>query len=283
MIPGIFAKTFAERPFEAARRAGYEVVQYNMACAGLEPMPDEIPAGVAETIRAEAQAAGVQIAALSATYNMIHPDPSVRRDGLRRLRVLAEAARAMGTRVLTLCTGTLDPEDQWRRHPGNDGAEPWRVLLENMEAAVGIAEKFDVELGIEPEHANVVSSARRARRLIDEMGSPRVRIILDGANLFEVEPLERQRAIVAEGIDLLADRIVLAHAKDRLADGRFTRAGAGVLDYGHYLARLQEAGFRGPLVTHGLAEEDAVPVGRFLAGHLAALADGGEISASQRE
>ncbi|QOY85529.1 sugar phosphate isomerase/epimerase family protein [Paludibaculum fermentans] len=273
MIPGIFARTFAERPFEAARRAGYAAVQYNMACAGLDPMPEVIPAELAASIRADAKASGIQIAALSATYNMIHPDAGVREKGLRRLRVLAEAARAMGTRLLTLCTGTLDAEDQWRRHPGNDGPEPWRSLLESMEAAVKIADEFDVDLGIEPEHANVVSSARRARRLIDELGSPRVRIVLDGANLFEVETLERQRAIVAEGIELLADRISLAHAKDRLADGRFTRAGAGVLDYGHYLARLHAAGFRGPLVTHGLAEEDAVPVERFLS-QFPALAPG---------
>ncbi|MGJ5814629.1 sugar phosphate isomerase/epimerase family protein [Paludibaculum fermentans] len=271
MILGIFAKTFAERPFEKARRAGYAAVQYNMSCAGLDAMPDAIPAGLAAAIRADAEAAGIQIAALSATYNMIHPDVEVRRKGLQRLRVLAEAAPGMGTRLLTLCTGTLDPEDQWRRHPGNDGAEPWQALLENMEQAIRIADEYDVELGIEPEHANVVSSARRARRLIDELGSPRVRIILDGANLFEAEPLDRQRAIVADGIELLADRISLAHAKDRLADGTFTRAGAGVLDYGHYLARLHAAGFRGPLVTHGLAEDDAATVGRFLDLHLQQL------------
>jgi sugar phosphate isomerase/epimerase len=283
VIPGIFAKTFAERPFEAARRAGYAAVQYNMACAGLDPMPEEIPVELVASIRADAAAAGIQIASLSATYNMIHPDTRVRQAGLRRLRVLAAAARSMGTRLLTLCTGTLDPADQWRRHPGNDGPEPWRTLLENMEKAVSIADEYDVDLGIEPEHANVVSSAQRARRLIDELGSPRVRIVLDGANLFEVETLDRQRAIVAEGIELLADRISLAHGKDRLADGRFTHAGAGVLDYGHYLARLHEAGFQGPLVTHGLSEDEAVPVGRFLALHLASLLSQAEISCRNRE
>ncbi|WP_321473312.1 sugar phosphate isomerase/epimerase family protein [uncultured Paludibaculum sp.] len=280
---GIFAKTFVERPFAAARQAGYVAVQYNMACVGLAPMPDAIAPEVTAAVRGAAVEAGIEIAALSATYNMIHPDVAVRRQGLARLRVLAGAAGALGTRLLSLCTGTLDAEDQWRRHPGNDGPGPWRTLLENMEAAIAIAEEFDVELGIEPEHANVVSSARRARRLMDELGSPRVRIILDGANLFETEPLEKQRVIVSEGIELLADRISLAHAKDRLADGRFTRAGAGVLDYGHYLASLVGAGFRGPLVTHGLGEEDAARVARFLGEHLAAVGGLGENSASQRE
>ena len=89
-----------------------------------------------------------------------------------------------------------------------------------MEAAIAIAERHDVDLGIEPELANVVDSAAKARRLIDELRSPRLKIVLDPANLFETETAEEQRRIVAEAIDLLADRIVMAHAKDRDAGRR---------------------------------------------------------------
>lgn len=263
---GIFAKTFAAEPFRRARECGYQAVQYNMACAGLPPMPDAIPDGLLDAIRRDADAAGIEIAALSATYNMIHPDPDVRRKGLEGLRILAAAAPRLGAPLLTLCTGTLDPEDQWRRHPGNDSAAAWRTLCENMAAALAIAEELGVGLGIEPEHANVVSSAIRAHRLIAEMASPRLRIVLDGANLVEAEPAQEKRAIIAAGIDLLADRIALAHAKDRLADGSFTYAGAGVLDYGHYLECLAQASYQGPVVAHGLAEQDAEGVARFLNG-----------------
>lgn len=266
---GIFAKTFSADPFRHARELGYEAVQYNMACAGLAVMPEEIPGSAAAAIRAESQ--GIEIAALSATYNMIHPDTAVRSQGLARLRVLAAAAPAIGTRLLTLCTGTLDRDDQWRRHPGNDSKDAWRTLRENMDAALQIAEEFGVDLGIEPEHANVVSSAARARRLMDEIGSPRLKIILDGANLVETEPPEEQLRIIAQGIDLLADRIALAHAKDRLASGHFTRAGAGVLDYRHYLGCLVRAGYRGPLVAHGLAEDEAAEVAGFLRARLAEI------------
>jgi sugar phosphate isomerase/epimerase len=160
----------------------------------------------------------------------------------------------------------MDPEDQWRFHPGNATREAWRALIENIRQAVSIADEFDVDLGIEPEFANVVSSAQKARQLIAEMRSPRLRIVLDGANLFEVESLEDQRAIVAAGIDLLADRISIAHAKDRRADGSFTTAGDGVLDYRHYFACLRSAGFNGPVVAHGLAAQDAARVAQFLSG-----------------
>lgn len=265
---GIFAKTFDGRDphtvLAAASQAGYRAVQYNMACSGLAALPEAIEPAVAATVAQAAQGLGVAVSAVSGTCNLIHPDEAVRRDGLARLDTLASACAAMGTRLVTLCTGTRDAQDPWRHHPDNDSPAAWHDLRVSMQAAIAIAERHDVDLGIEPELANVVSSAARARRLIDELGSARLRIVLDPANLFEVASLPEQRRIVAEAIDLLADRIALGHAKDRQADGRFATAGTGVLDYPHYLACLRAAGFDGTLVTHGLAAAEAPGVAAFL-------------------
>ena len=101
----------------AVANAGFGVAQYNMACSGLDPLPDAIPEETATAIRAESAAAGVEIAAVSGTFNMIHPDPTVRADGLRRLAVLVAAAPGMGTRLVTLCTGTRDPPIRGGRTP----------------------------------------------------------------------------------------------------------------------------------------------------------------------
>lgn len=265
---GIFAKTFPgsapDTVLAAARSAGFGAVQYNMACSGLAAMPDAIERDTALGVARSARGAGLEIVAVSGTYNMIHPDRSVREAGLQRLETLASRASDMGTRLVTLCTGTRDPDDQWREHPGNHLPDAWRDLLEAMEAAIAIAERHDVDLGIEPELANVVDGAATARRLIDELGSARLRIVLDPANLFERADLAEQRRLVSEATDLLADRLVMGHAKDRTPDGGFTRAGHGVLDYPHYLACLKAAGFQGSLVAHGLGAEDAGEVAAFL-------------------
>lgn len=265
---GIFAKTFdGSTPgpvLGAVAKSGFTAAQYNMACSGLPPMPDAMPAGVVEAVAAAARASGVEIVAVSGTYNMIHPDIAVREAGHRRLEVLAAHARAMGTQLITLCTGTRDAEDQWRAHPDNDGPEAWRDLVSAMEIALAIAERHDVDYGIEPELANVVNSAAKARRLIDEMGSQRLKIVMDPANLFETETPSKQRDIVSAAIDLVADRIVMGHAKDRAADGAFVTAGQGVLDYPHYLGRLRAIGFSGPVVTHGLGAVEAPGVAAFL-------------------
>jgi sugar phosphate isomerase/epimerase len=176
-------------------------------------------------------------------------------DGLWRLETLAAACRALGTSVITLCTGTRDPGNMWRRHPDNDRPEAWKDLLDVMERALVIAETNDVSLAIEPEQANVIHSAQRARRLLDHFGSSRLRIIMDAANLFErAAPAEIER-IVEAAFDLLGDEIVMAHAKDRDAQGRFVAAGQGVLNYDHYIAQLRRIDFTGALILHSLSKD----------------------------
>jgi sugar phosphate isomerase/epimerase len=265
---GIFAKTFAAPgalgALKAAKLAGYETVQFNMACCGLPAMPDEIAAETIADIESASREAGVSLAALSGTYNMIHPDPKVRADGLRRLEVIIKAARGMGAPLVTLCTGSRDAQDQWRHHPDNQSEDAWRDLLMEMDEAVSLAEAYDVDLGIEPELANVINSADAATRLVNQIGSPRLRIVLDPANLFETASADERRNIVARAAATLAGNISMAHAKDRDAAGGFAAAGKGVIDFPHFISCLRQAGFDGPLVAHGLTEAEAPAVASFL-------------------
>jgi sugar phosphate isomerase/epimerase len=265
---GIFAKTFPGSVpltvLQAVKAAGYDVAQFNMACAGLPAMPDEIPSATIASIRDAVAESGVELVALSGTYNMIHPDRAVRETGMRRLGVMLAAARALDVPLVTLCTGTRDPLDQWAHHPDNATPEAWADLLTEMEKAVALADKAGVDLGIEPEQANVVTSAADGRRLIDAIRSERIRFVVDPANLFEVADGDTARAVVADAVDKLAGRIAMAHAKDRRPDGSFATAGTGIVDFPDFLARLRQAGFDGPVVTHGLTAEEAPLVARSL-------------------
>jgi sugar phosphate isomerase/epimerase len=242
MLVGIFAKTFprpsAEESLDAAAAAGVDAIQFNLALAGGPSLPAEVPAELAARAAEATRARGLEMAAVSGTYNMAHPDPAVRADGQRRLATLIRSARALGTGVVTVCTGTRDPGDMWRRHPANGTPDAWADMAASMAAAVEVAEAHDVTLGVEPEHGNVVDSARAARRLLDDLRTPHVKIVLDAANL------------------IVPGELVLAHAKDVEADGTVVAAGRGGLDYGRYVELLDGAGFDGALVLHGLDEAE---------------------------
>lgn len=256
---GIFARTFPrptlEETFNAVVEHGLRCVQFNMACAGLSSLPDRIESDVVGRIRKEAATRGINIAAVSGTYNMIHPDREQRQVGLHRLRVLVSACKGMGISVVSLCTGTRDPEDMWRWHPENTSTQAWEDLLRSMDAALHIAEEEDVTLAFEPERANVINTASRGRALLDAIQSPRLKVVIDPANLIVPGNEQQMHSVLDEAFDLLGKDIVLAHAKDRGPDDTFRAAGEGILDYNHYLRLLKAAAFDGPLILHGLTED----------------------------
>jgi len=267
---GIHLGAFASRPFEQAldraAAAGLECIHLNFKSLGLPPLPEQIDPAVCQRVSRETRARGLRVATLSGTFNMIHPDPQVRRQGLRGLRCAAAAAQQLGAPVVTLCTGTRDADHMWRPHPDNHTAKAWADLAATMEEALQIADEHHVLLGVEPEIGNVVSSAAKARRLLDQMRSPRLKVIIDAANLFPAGELRRMREVLDTAFELLADDIAAAHAKDLDHDGEAGRlpAGKGLLDYDHYLGLLRRSGFTGPLILHSLAEADVAGCVGFL-------------------
>jgi sugar phosphate isomerase/epimerase len=271
---GIFARTFTRPTLEATLDAvvahGFHCVQFNMACAGVESLPERIDAALCERIRREMASRRISMAAVSGTFNMIHPDVEKRREGLERLRQLVLAAPQLGTSVVTLCTGTRDRENMWRRHCDNDSPAAWADLKATLAAAIDSTSETSVTLAFEPEVANVIDSAARARRLLDEVGSPRLKVVLDGANLFHTGELPRMEAVLREAVELLARDVVIVHAKDLSRDGEagHEAAGTGLMNYDLYLGLLCDAGFDGPLVMHGLAETQVAASTAFLRGKL---------------
>ena len=272
LIATTFTTGTLEARLDAVRANGITRVQMSMACANLPEMPDQIPAELPARIRREASSRGIAIASVTGTFNMTHPDVEQRRMGLRRLRVLAEACPQMGTSFIHICTGTRDPHSMWRPHPDNDSPEAWRDMSACVREATEIARQANVVLAFEPEMSNVVGSARKARRLLDEVGSPHLKVTIDPANLFHTGELPRMKEILDEAFELLGKDMVLAHAKDLDHDGEagHLAAGQGVLDYERYLRLLRQYHFQGTLLLHGLTPAQVPGCLAFLRAKMAA-------------
>lgn len=274
ILMGTFARPTLEERLDAVKACELDCVQLSMGCAGLPMMPDEIPPELVTRIRREADDREITIASLEGTFNMSHPDADYRQAGLRRLRVLAEVCEPLGTSKIHLCTGTRDRRSMWRRHVENDSPEAWRDMVSCVREATRMAEQVGVVLAFEPEVNNVVDSAKKARRLMDEVGSPHLKVTIDGANIFHAGELARMSEVLDEAFALIGKDIVLAHAKDLSHDGDagHEAAGHGKLDYDRYLSLLHGCGFRGPLLLHGLSEAQVPGCVTFLRDKLARLA-----------
>ena len=132
---GIFHKVFArptlEESLDGVQAAGLEAVQLDLTAAGIDPAA--LMDADCERIRAAHATRGIEIAALSGTFNIIDPDLEKRRAGMQWLAALAAASGKLGTELITSCTGTRNPDWLWGGHPdnrrrlhGTRWSRPWR-------------------------------------------------------------------------------------------------------------------------------------------------------------
>jgi sugar phosphate isomerase/epimerase len=258
---GVMSKAFSglllEEAADRMRACGLEALQLNLQSAGLETLPAALENSDAAAIGDVFRSRRLEVAAVSGTFNTTHPDAVVRAEAIRRFDMLASRCRALGTHVITLCTGTRDPEDLWRPHPENADPSAYRDLLDTLRQLLSSADEHDVTLAFEPETANVIDTAVKARRLIEEIGSARLRVVLDPANLFYMADLGDAQRVLDHAFRNLGPYIALAHAKD-IAPGngecRRVSPGEGVLDFRYYLKLLRASGYDGALIMHDLAE-----------------------------
>ncbi|MBL8230782.1 MAG: sugar phosphate isomerase/epimerase [Bryobacterales bacterium] len=270
----LLATTYTTGTLEArldeVKAHGIGCVQMSLSAASLPEMPDEIPAELPARIQRESSARGIRVGSVQGTFNMGHPDAEHRKAGLRRLRVLAEAFPGMPVHI---CTGTRNEKSMWRPHPENHSPQAWRDMAACVREAAEIARQSKSVLAFEPEVNNIVDSARKARRLLDEIGSPQLKVTMDPANLFPAGTLPRMTEILEEAFALVGKDIVLAHAKDidRDGDAGHKAAGEGLLDYDLYVRLLRANRFHGPLLLHGLTRAQVPGCVAFLRTKLARL------------
>ncbi len=299
---GIFAKTFRrptlEESLDAVAGHGLNAIQFNFSVAGLPTLPDRIDERLCAGISTACRERGLTLAALSGTFNMIGADES-RHDPARmvarlmssggpstmhmdaervlsdvlagdlmleRLGRMAAACRHLDTRIITLCTGTCDPDDMWKWHPDNVRRGVWKILVAAMKQVARIADRHELTMAIEPEPGNVINTTAKARMLLDEIGSPWIKIVIDPANLFHPGDLPRMREFLDEAFEWLGPDICLAHAKELSAQGQAggLPPGRGAVDWDHYLGWLVRIEYQGPLIIHGLPENEVAEAVDFL-------------------
>jgi sugar phosphate isomerase/epimerase len=235
-------------------------VQLDLTSAGLPEQLGEVDQALATRIRAAFAGHGVRIGAVSGTFNMIDPDPARLQANIASYPTLLAWCRALGCDVVTACTGTRNPGSMWRHHPDNGRPEAWSDLRRTLAQVLPEAEARGVTIAFEPEVVNVIDTAAKAQRLIEEVQSSRLRLVMDPANYFHPEMLAHMDEVLDDIFRRVGAYIVFAHAKDvRPPEPGGTEcirpaAGTGVLDYPRYLHLLRQSGYDGALVMHSLEE-----------------------------
>ena len=128
--------------------------------------------------------------------------------------------------------------------------EVWKMMVATGKELAAMAERYKATVLFEPFYRHFFASAKRTRVYLEEIGSPRMRALLDPANLLEVNDLD-------EMFDQLEPWIDCLHAKDRkLHVDRGVPAGQGDLDYSKFVTLAARRTPNAPLILEYVGPND---------------------------
>lgn len=267
---GIFSRTFEtadlEETYKRMIEHGIYHAQFNLSNAGMPTLPESLDEERIEEIKKITDGYNIKLEALSGTFNMIDPDEDARKKGCAQFEIQCKIARMLDIPIVSLCTGTKNLENKWLWHDDNLKQSSWDDLLRSTEIILKHAQENNIILGVEPEIGNIINTPRRAREYLDKIGSPNIKIIMDGANIFLADQVANMKNVLKEAFDILGKDIVSAHAKDFYYDKdiEFVVAGQGILDFDYYLTLLKEVDYKGALIMHGLTKKEVFMSKMFL-------------------
>lgn len=177
---------------------------------------------------------GMDVAVLGNYLNLAHPDPEVIRRSLDKYYAHIRFASLLGCGMVGTETGAPNAEYKYCQECRTDAA--LSAFINNLKPVVRCAEQFGVILAIEPVARHIVWNPKRARMVLDEIGSHNLQILFDPVNMLDLDNVDGREEVFAEAMELLGPDIAMVHFKDfiRVPDGHGLKAvgaGTGEMDY----------------------------------------------------
>ncbi len=194
---------------------------------------------IADTYRSS----GISIHSIGVYTNLIHPDAAERKANLAYFEAMMKVGTYMKVNTFITEAGHYynpnKPAPAIEYHLQQD---VWKQMVETAGKLASLAEQYNATVLFEPFYRHFFASAKRTRVFIEEVGSPRLRVLLDPANLLELNDVEVM-------FDQLQPYIDCLHAKDRkLHVDRGVPAGQGDLNYVKFVRLAAKRTPHAPLI-----------------------------------
>ena len=211
--------------------------------------PSALTPGYAAYLRRLFAQNGIDIAVLGNYLNLAHPDEDALHAIQEKYYAHIRFASLLGCGMVGTETGAPNAEYKFCPECRSDAA--LSTFIKNFKPVVRCAEEYGVTIAIEPVVKHIVYDAKRARTVLDEIGSPNLQILLDPVNLLNMENVDAREEVFAEAIELLGKDVAMIHFKDFLrkdAGGQLAATGAGQGGMGDYRTILRFAKQEKPFV-----------------------------------
>ena len=199
-------KAVKEQGFKCAHVALSKVITENSVAEGA------LTPGYAMYLKRLFAENELDVAVLGCYLNLANPDPAQLKEIQNKYLANIRFAAHLGAGVVGTETGAPNVEYKFEQACWSD--EALEIFIKNLRPVVKYAEQMGVLVAIEPVVRHIVCNPKRARRVLDEIDSPNLRIILDPVNLLEIYNYEKQDEIIDEAIELLGKDVAVLHVKD---------------------------------------------------------------------
>ena len=178
----------------------------------MEEAPRKLTEEYARSVRKDFDESGLECAVLGCYLNIADPNPERRTKTQEIYKAHLRFAPMIGARVVG--TETFANPEMRLAEPAGQSEEAFRLFMDSLEPLVRCAEENGAVLAIEPVWSHVIATPERAARMLEEMPSDHLQIILDAVNLVSPENAGKTEDIIRNAISLLGDRVRILHMKD---------------------------------------------------------------------
>ncbi len=230
----------------------------------MKDAPEKLNAEYAEQFRRDFEEAGMECAVLGCYLNLADPDPERRARTQEIYKAHLRFAAMTGAQVVGTET-YANPESVFAE-PAPQSEEAFRLFMDSLRPVVRFAEECGAVLAVEPVWYHIISTPERAARMLEELSSDHLQIILDAVNLISPETAGRADDVVRNAISLLGDRVRILHMKDFILqpDGKMDACacGLGSMQYGRLLSFATKKNL--PMTMENTVPENAEEARLFL-------------------
>jgi len=130
---------------------------------------------------------GIELAQLAVTYRecLFDPDPAIRKTVIQKIVNTAEIAADLSAHYYLIRPGSLNPAGSWTPHRDNHAPESWNLLIDTLGKVAEGLEKHGVTAVMETHIVSILKDPEICRKMVHEIDSPILRLVMDYVNHFE--------------------------------------------------------------------------------------------------
>ena len=200
----------------------------------------------------------INIALLGAYFNPVHSDFEKVKANIKRFKEHLKYASYFNTRYVATETGSYN-DDKWTYNPKNHTEEAYLKVKTIVQELVISAKEYNATVLIEGAYNHVIYNPYLLKRLIDDINSPHLKVIVDLFNYLNIDNYHQYKTIFETCLNLLKDNIVVFHMKDFIIqDNKLVQVGLGegIIDFDYIIVNILKAHQDAYLILEGITGYD---------------------------